>query len=130
MGSFRFATDDRSTAFNDCTIWQVARATSAATTFFESIKLGRDKIEFIDAGLRYNNPCEDLIEIAPNPYPCNEEWPLTKITKSRTTQGGNVQHRVWWKDGAKTWEPYDNVKETRALEEYESSRGSAAQRKE
>ncbi|KAK8029447.1 hypothetical protein PG993_010738 [Apiospora rasikravindrae] len=58
----------------------------------------------------------------------NEEWPLTKITKSRTMQGGNVQYRVWWKDGAKTWEPYDNVKDTRALEEYESSRGSAAQR--
>jgi patatin-like phospholipase/acyl hydrolase len=59
-----FTTYDSSAAFQDCTIWQVARATSAATTFFKSIELGRDKIEFIDAGFGYNNPCEVLIEEA------------------------------------------------------------------
>ncbi|KAI1170819.1 hypothetical protein F4777DRAFT_567873 [Nemania sp. FL0916] len=56
-----FATYDTSTSFEDCSIWQIARATSAATTFFKSIKIGRDNIEFIDAGLKYNNPCEILI---------------------------------------------------------------------
>ncbi|KAK8073302.1 hypothetical protein PG994_004201 [Apiospora phragmitis] len=59
----------------------------------------------------------------------DEEWLLTKITKSRTMHDGSVQYRVYWEDGAKTWEPYDNVKDTRALEEYKSSPGSAAQRK-
>lgn len=59
----------------------------------------------------------------------DEEWPLTKITKSRTMHDGSVQYRVCWENGAKTWEPYDILKETRALEEYESSRSSAAQRK-
>lgn len=57
-------TYDKSTVYKDCSIWQVARATSAATTFFESIQLGRDKVEFIDAGFGYNNPTEVLIQEA------------------------------------------------------------------
>lgn len=56
-----FKTYDSSAAFDGCTIWEVARATSAATTFFESIKVGRDGIDFIDAGFGYNNPCDQLI---------------------------------------------------------------------
>jgi hypothetical protein len=51
---------DRS--LKDCTIWQVARATSAAATFFESIKCGRDEVEFIDTGFGYNNPCDVLLQ--------------------------------------------------------------------
>ncbi|KAK8108100.1 acyl transferase/acyl hydrolase/lysophospholipase, partial [Apiospora kogelbergensis] len=62
-------TYDSSTSFKDCTIWEVARATSAATTFFKSIELGRDKIEFIDAGFGYNNPCEILINEAEKQFP-------------------------------------------------------------
>ncbi|KAK8036718.1 FabD/lysophospholipase-like protein [Apiospora phragmitis] len=68
-GPTLFTTYDSSTTFQDCTIWQVARATSAATTFFKSIELGRDKIEFIDAGFGYNNPCEVLIEEAEKQFP-------------------------------------------------------------
>ncbi|KAL2885340.1 putative acyl transferase acyl hydrolase lysophospholipase [Ceratocystis lukuohia] len=47
--------------FSSCKTWEVARATSAATTFFKPTKLGRDEIEFIDAGFGHNNPCERLI---------------------------------------------------------------------
>ncbi|KAK6850534.1 hypothetical protein PG987_000168 [Apiospora arundinis] len=68
-GPTLFKLYDSSTTFQDCTIWQVARATSAATTFFKSIELGRDKIEFIDAGFGYNNPCEVLIEEAEKQFP-------------------------------------------------------------
>ncbi|KAI1826668.1 acyl transferase/acyl hydrolase/lysophospholipase [Xylaria intraflava] len=64
-----FATYDTSTSYENCAIWQVARATSAATTFFKSIKLGRDNVEFIDAGFGYNNPCEVLIEEARQQFP-------------------------------------------------------------
>jgi hypothetical protein len=64
-----FKTYDTSTGFDGCTIWQVARATSAATTFFKSIKVGRDEIEFVDAGFGYNNPCEVLIEEAQRQFP-------------------------------------------------------------
>ncbi|KAK3326112.1 acyl transferase/acyl hydrolase/lysophospholipase, partial [Apodospora peruviana] len=59
-----FTTYDTSAALHGCTIWEVARATSAATTFFKPIRTGRDGIEFVDAGFGYNNPCEVLVEEA------------------------------------------------------------------
>ena len=43
--------------------------TSAATTFFKPITIGRDGIEFVDAGFGYNNPCEVLIEEARRQFP-------------------------------------------------------------
>lgn len=64
-----FRTYDSSTAFETSTIWQVARATSAATTFFKSIKVGRDCIEFADAGFGYNNPCDILTQEAQREFP-------------------------------------------------------------
>ncbi|KAI2611804.1 hypothetical protein GGR54DRAFT_643255 [Hypoxylon sp. NC1633] len=64
-----FKTYDTSTGLRDCAIWQIARATSAATTFFKSIQLGRDNVEFIDAGFGYNNPCEILINEASQQFP-------------------------------------------------------------
>lgn len=67
-----FKTYDTSASLEDCTIWQVARATSAATTYFKSITCGRDKIEFIDAGFGYNNPCEVLLKEARKIFPNRE----------------------------------------------------------
>ncbi|KAI1187709.1 acyl transferase/acyl hydrolase/lysophospholipase [Nemania serpens] len=66
-----FTTYDASNSYESCTIWQVARATSAATTFFESIALGRDNVEFIDAAFGHNNPCEVLIEEAERQFPAH-----------------------------------------------------------
>lgn len=74
-----FKTYDTDVAFQDCTIWQVARATSAATTFFKSIHLGRDKIEFIDAGFGYNNPAEILIEEAEKLFPQHNQLCILSI---------------------------------------------------
>jgi hypothetical protein len=45
------------------------RATSAATTFFKPIRVGRDRIEFIDAAFGYNNPCEVLVQEAQRQFP-------------------------------------------------------------
>ncbi|PHH51864.1 Vegetative incompatibility protein HET-E-1 [Ceratocystis fimbriata CBS 114723] len=50
--------------FAACKVWEVARATSAATNFFDSIKIGRESIEFIDTSYGYNNPCEALMSEA------------------------------------------------------------------
>lgn len=44
-----------------CTIWQAARATSAAATFFDSITFGNPPVEWIDAGLGNNNPAEQVL---------------------------------------------------------------------
>lgn len=64
-----FKTYDVSAGFAKSTVWEVARATSAATTFFKSIKVGRDEIEFVDAGFGYNNPCEALVKEAERVFP-------------------------------------------------------------
>ena len=64
-----FKTYDASADLEDCSIWQIARATSAATTFFKPIKLGRDNVEFIDAGFGYNNPTEILMGEAEKQFP-------------------------------------------------------------
>ncbi|KAK8073314.1 hypothetical protein PG994_004213 [Apiospora phragmitis] len=74
-----FTTYDPSTTFQDCTIWQVARATSAATTFFKSIELGRDKVKFIDAGFGYNNPYEVLIGEAKKQFPDRSQLQILSI---------------------------------------------------
>ena len=48
-----------------CTIWEAARATSAAPTFFPPIKFGKHTGgEFVDGGIGCNNPTKVLIKEA------------------------------------------------------------------
>jgi patatin-like phospholipase/acyl hydrolase len=60
----KFKTYNIGDGFRQCKIWEVARATSAATTFFPTIACGEQGIEFIDAGFGHNNPSEILISEA------------------------------------------------------------------
>ena len=83
-----FKTYDTSTSLHDCKIWEVARATSAATTFFKPIKVGRDEIEFIDAAFGYNNPCEILIGEAKRQFPDRDQL------KSMATSSKKVADRL------------------------------------
>jgi hypothetical protein len=68
-----------SAKFRGCTIWQVARATSAATTFFKPATVGRESVEFVDAAFGYNNPCEILIGEARRQYPDHEKIRVLSI---------------------------------------------------
>ena len=55
----------RENASANCMIWEAARATTAAPTFFKCIAIGeegRTKEEFLDGGLRYNNPAYQVID--------------------------------------------------------------------
>ncbi|TGJ86578.1 hypothetical protein E0Z10_g2205 [Xylaria hypoxylon] len=74
-----FTTYDTAASYRGCAIWQVARATSAAMTFFKSIKVGRDNVEFIDAGFGHNNPCEVLIEEARRQFPTHSTLQVLSI---------------------------------------------------
>ncbi|XP_006457841.1 hypothetical protein AGABI2DRAFT_114867 [Agaricus bisporus var. bisporus H97] len=47
----------------DCKIWEAARATSAAPTFFKRIEIGRGQ-PYIDGGLGRNNPSQVVLEEA------------------------------------------------------------------
>ncbi|GKT52042.1 calcium-independent phospholipase A2-gamma [Colletotrichum spaethianum] len=72
-------TYDTSEGFRGCSIWEVARATSAATTFFKPIRVGRDEIEFVDAGFGYNNPCEILVNEAQKQFPSHTRLQVLSI---------------------------------------------------
>ncbi|KAF9470349.1 FabD/lysophospholipase-like protein [Pholiota conissans] len=59
----RFRTYPSRETHINCTIWEAARATSAAPTFFKRILIGRDQ-PYIDGGLGYNNPCQTVLDEA------------------------------------------------------------------
>ncbi|KAG6902391.1 hypothetical protein C0995_000596 [Termitomyces sp. Mi166 len=53
----------------NATIWEAVRATSAAPTFFKRISVGTaPKEEFVDGGLRCNNPTDELFREAQSVY--------------------------------------------------------------
>ncbi|KAI9815856.1 MAG: hypothetical protein M1826_001920 [Phylliscum demangeonii] len=52
----------RENASINCKIWEAARATTAAVTFFKRIVIGQE--EFIDAGIKCNNPAIRLLSEA------------------------------------------------------------------
>ena len=57
----------RTLASANCKIWEAARATTAAPTFFKRIAIGEEgqaKEEFIDGGLKCNNPANQVLEEA------------------------------------------------------------------
>ncbi|KAH8683638.1 acyl transferase/acyl hydrolase/lysophospholipase, partial [Ilyonectria robusta] len=55
----------------DCTVWEASRATSAAPTYFDSIAIGDEGEQetFVDGGLGYNNPIEQVLEEASRIFP-------------------------------------------------------------
>jgi predicted acylesterase/phospholipase RssA len=67
---FRTYTTDEtidSLVTSECTIWQAARATSAAVTFFDPIEIGG--IQFVDGATGLNNPVEVVLEEAKSIWP-------------------------------------------------------------
>lgn len=52
-----------------CSVWQAARATSAAPLLFPPIRFGFPPANYVDGGLRYNNPVRALYDEA------NHIWP-------------------------------------------------------
>lgn len=46
--------------FDNAKIWEACRATSAATTFFSPIRIGRNNQEFVDGATSANNPIRKL----------------------------------------------------------------------
>ncbi|KAF3931315.1 hypothetical protein ABW19_dt0204353 [Dactylella cylindrospora] len=74
-------------AWKACKIWEVARATSAISTFFPSFACGRDGIEFVDASFGYNNPCDVLLGEADAAIPDRE---IACVVSIGTGLGGAV----------------------------------------
>ena len=62
-GPTHFRTYDVLRKAYNCEIWEAARATSAAPTFFSAIEIGPtgSKISYVDAALGYNNPVKQVV---------------------------------------------------------------------
>ena len=75
---------------HNCTIWEAARATSAAPTFFKRIKIGPpgSGIEYVDAGMGYNNPVKEVIDEAARVF--GEDAAIAGIVSIGTGQSGGV----------------------------------------
>jgi hypothetical protein len=53
-----------------------------------------------------------------------EEWEVEEICGDRRLDDGGLELLVKWKGGKETWEPYENVVETEALDQYERRHGT------
>jgi broad specificity phosphatase PhoE len=52
-----------------------------------------------------------------------EEWEVEAICRHRTRDDGDLEVLVRWTGGEETWEPYENMAETEALDVYERLHG-------
>ncbi|MCJ1378166.1 hypothetical protein MMC17_001262 [Xylographa soralifera] len=74
----------------NCTIWEAARATFAAPTFFKRIKIGPlgSEIDYVDAGLGCNNPIKQVVAEAARIY--GDDVEIACIVSIGTGQSGSV----------------------------------------
>lgn len=50
----------------ECRIWEACRATTAAPTFFKSIRIGSAGVKYCDGAFKFNNPVRQLLDEARN----------------------------------------------------------------
>jgi predicted acylesterase/phospholipase RssA len=66
---------------SECALWQAARATSAAPTFFKPMSVDRPPppITYVDGGMGYNNPSEVALNEAQRIWPTCTQFGLVSI---------------------------------------------------
>ena len=57
---------------NSVKIWEAGRATSAASTFFDSIRIGPNDEEFVDGATGSNNPVREVYTAAKDLWPARD----------------------------------------------------------
>jgi hypothetical protein len=98
-----------------CTIWEAARATSAAPTFFKSIKIAKPPpgLEFIDGGLTYNNPAELALEEASRIWPHADKFCLVSLGTGRMASVSLTQMQRSYDSGwDSAWNPLKGLANT------------------
>ncbi|KAF2752264.1 FabD/lysophospholipase-like protein [Sporormia fimetaria CBS 119925] len=68
--------------YDECKIWEACRATSAATTFFAPIQIGKYGQKFVDGAVRYNNPVQLIAREAEAVWPGRAQFILSIGTGS------------------------------------------------
>jgi hypothetical protein len=93
----RLCTYDRS-VIGECTIWEAARATSAAPTFFEaadiSIRPGITE-RFVDGAMGHNNPVQELYAEAKNVFPHVDVDCIISLGTGSSARGELSRPRLW-----------------------------------
>ena len=71
---------------SECALWQAARATSAAPTFFKPMSVDRPRpsITYVDGGMGYNNPSEVALNEARRIWPTCTQFGLVSIGTGRS----------------------------------------------
>jgi predicted acylesterase/phospholipase RssA len=71
---------------SECALWQAARATSAAPTFFKPMSIDRPRppITYVDGGMGHNNPSEVALDEARRIWPSCTQFGLVSIGTGRT----------------------------------------------
>ena len=71
---------------SECPLWQAARATSAAPTFFKPMSIDRPRppIIYVDGGMGYNNPSEVALNEARRIWPSCTQFGLVSIGTGRS----------------------------------------------
>jgi predicted acylesterase/phospholipase RssA len=74
----------------DCAIWEAARATSAAPTFFKRIFIGIPPMRepFVDGGMRCNNPINQILSEAEHIFPHQNIACVVSIGTGHVTTAG------------------------------------------
>ena len=82
--------------YNECKVWEACCATSAATTFFDPITIGKFGQTFADGGLHYNNPIQLIDREAKNIWPGRDAVMVSIGTGGAPNNAltGNLQHIV------------------------------------
>jgi hypothetical protein len=68
---------------SNCTIWEAARATTAAPCFFKEIRFGTLPVSYVDGGLGCNNPSEVALVEAKQLWPTSKHFCLVSIGTGR-----------------------------------------------
>ncbi|KAK4194319.1 acyl transferase/acyl hydrolase/lysophospholipase [Triangularia verruculosa] len=88
-----FKTYDR---HDETKIWEAARATTAATGFFEPMVLGNPPIRYVDAGLGFNNPSHEAYHEAKKLWPNREIGVFLSLGTGEETEASLPEKGSWF----------------------------------
>jgi hypothetical protein len=76
--------------FDNVRVWEVCRATAAASTFFDPIKLGPNGVPFLDGATGANNPIKELWTEAGKAFGDDFESRVQCVVSIGTGESGHV----------------------------------------
>jgi predicted acylesterase/phospholipase RssA len=80
--------------FDECQVWEACRATSAATTFFDPIRIGPYGQEFADGGVIYNNPVGLVHREASATWPDRMDNAMVVSIGTGSSPGGSFRGNI------------------------------------